>query len=254
MFNWFHSAPAKTAVGIGKIKADFIEMLQTARAEFLLSCQVSIYGRPADEVREETIRLDKKVNKAERMIRKELVVHCSVRGQIDPECLIFMSIAKDAERLGDYSKNIFDMGELSPILPEGQEKEELILLKLSIHKIFDRCVLAIQQEDEEAARQIIIECKWLGEQCDEITKRLVNLAQPTPRTASDVLMFRFMKRMTAHLRNICSSIVQPVHKLDFTKKITREADMRMTLLERKTSMAEEFEAELRENANFTAKE
>ncbi|MBE6427808.1 MAG: hypothetical protein E7028_04350 [Planctomycetaceae bacterium] len=244
MFKWFHSAPPQLSTGIGKIKSDFIQMLEKGKTEFLLACQVSIHGVSSDAVREETTQLDKSINKLERQIRKELIIHSSVRSQIDPECLVFMSIAKDAERLGDYSKNIFDMGELAPILPSGREKEQLVVLQIVISHLFDDCAEAIRSESEEKARQVICECQWAGKQCDAVTKELLNLEVPNRRTASDVLMFRFMKRLTSHLRNICSSVVQPIHKLDFTKKITKTSDISETLLERKASIQSEFDAEL----------
>ncbi|MBP3695106.1 MAG: PhoU domain-containing protein [Thermoguttaceae bacterium] len=245
MLNWFQANATRSSSGIGKIKADFIEMLQRAREEFLLACQPAIHGVPSDTVCEEVTRLDKMVNKAERQIRKELVIHCSVRGQVSPEALVFMSIAKDAERLGDYAKNIFDMSELAPCAPLGAEKEQLVLLKLLIFRIFDLCILAIQEENEGSARQAICECRWIGKQCDGVTKTLLNLETPGCRTASDVLMFRFMKRIASHLRNICSSVVQPVHKLDFTKKISKSVEISGTILDRKAEFLEEFNAEIR---------
>ncbi|MBE6424455.1 MAG: hypothetical protein IJD43_05285 [Thermoguttaceae bacterium] len=245
MFNWFQANATRSTSGIGKIKADFIVMLQRAREEFLLACQPAIHGVPADTVSEEVSRLDKMVNKAERQIRKELVVHCSVRGQVSPESLVFMSIAKDAERLGDYAKNIFDMSEQAPCPPSGTEKEQLVLMKLLLFRIFDLCIQAIQEENEESARQAIGECRWLGKQCDAVTKTLLTLETPGRRTASDVLMFRFMKRIASHLRNICSSVVQPVHKLDFTKKISKSMDISGTILDRKSEFLEEFNAEIR---------
>ncbi len=244
MFKWFHSTPLQQSTGINKIKSDFIQMLEKGKAEFILACQVSIHGIPSDKVRDETAQLDKSINKLERQIRKELLIHSSVRSQIEPECLVFMSIAKDAERLGDYSKNIFDMGELAPLLPTGKEKEQLLVLQIVISHLFDDCTEAIRSESEEKARRVICECQWAGKQCDAITKELLYLETPNRRTASDVLMFRFMKRMTSHLRNICSSVVQPIHKLDFTKKITKAADISETLLERKASILSEFNAEL----------
>lgn len=243
MFNWFSSSPKKTA-GIGKIESDFIVMFQTASQEFQLACQVALYGRNANSVREEISDYDKAVNKAERRIRKELVIHCSVRGLIDPESLVMMSIAKDAERLGDYAKNIYDMGELAPMLPQGEEREQLLILDMMIRKLFARSTDALQNHDEELARQVIIECKWAGEQCDKITQKLLTLETPSRRTASDVLMFRFMKRTLSHIRNICSSVVQPLHKLDFTKKITKKSTIEGDLLSRKA----EFQVDLDKEA------
>lgn len=244
MFHWFNSAPSKTPVGIAKIRNDFVEMLDVAQKEFLLACRVALDGTPAEKVRDELSGYDKSVNKAERQIRKELVVHCSVRGVIEPECLVMMSIAKDAERLGDYAKNIYDMGELAPSLPTGDDRERLLILRTLIRRYFEWSKKAILEEDEELASRTICECQWAGKQCDANTEQLLNLETPTSRTASDVLMYRFMKRMTSHLRNICSSVVQPLHKLDFTKKITKTMEIGGTLLD----LRPELEAELKADA------
>lgn len=233
MFDWLFGKPHQRNSGIEKIWQDFIQMLETAHKEFELACQVALHGMDPKLVEDQLLGYDKSVNKAERSIRKELVVHCAVQKVIDPACLIIMSIAKDAERLGDYSKNIFEMRELVPYLPEGKEREELFVLEQLVLKTFAGCLEVIPSGNEELAKKIIIDCKWAEVQCDSITKELLNLPEPTRRTASDVLMFRFMKRMMSHLRNISSSVVQPLHKLDFTKKITKSVEMSGTLLDRK---------------------
>ena len=236
MFDWLFGKPLQRNSGIEKIRQDFVQMLETARKEFELACQVTLHGTDSASVREQLFDYDKAVNKAERSIRKELVVHCAVRSVIDPDCLVMMSIAKDAERLGDYSKNIFEMEEISPCMPEGKEREELLVLEKLVLKTFEKCPEVIQSKDEAAATQLIIKCKWAEHQCDSITNDLLNLPEPTRRTASDVLMFRFMKRMMSHLRNISSSVVQPLHKLDFTKKITKSAEMGGSLLDLKAEL------------------
>jgi phosphate uptake regulator len=236
MFDWLFGKPFQGNSGIEKIRNDFIQMLQTAQKEFELACQVTLHGEDPALVKEKLLNYDKSVNKAERSIRKELVVHCAVRGTIETECLAMMSISKDAERLGDYSKNIFDLGELAPCLPEGKEREELLVLEKLVLKNFTECSETIHSQNSEMAEKLIIDCKWAEHQCDSITKELLNLPEPTRRTASDVLMFRFMKRMMSHLRNISSSVVQPLHKLDFTKKITKSVEMNGTLLDHKAEL------------------
>ncbi|MCR5163145.1 MAG: hypothetical protein K6C40_03910 [Thermoguttaceae bacterium] len=236
MFDWLFGKPLQGNSGIEKIRQDFIQMLETAHKEFELACQVTLHGVDPAQVKDELLGYDKKVNKAERSIRKELVVHCSVHGTIETECLAMMSIAKDAERLGDYSKNIFDMGELAPSLPEGKELEELLVLEKLILKTFTDGAETLRSQNSEMAEKLIIDCTWGEHQCDSITKVLLNLPEPTRRTASDVLMFRFMKRMLSHLRNISSSVVQPLHKLDFTKKITKSVEMNGTLLDHKAEL------------------
>lgn len=41
-----------------------------------------------------------------------------------------------------------------------------------------------------------------------------------------MLEYRYFKRIASHTRNIASSVVQPLHKLDFTSKIVTEAAKR----------------------------
>ena len=232
MFNWFSKSPAKTNDGLLKIKADFIEMLRAAQREFHIATDVALCGVSADSAREEVLQKDKQVNKAERNIRKGLVIHCSVRGSITPESLVMMSIAKDAERLGDYAKNIFDLGALPLAAPCGDDKERLLILKKLIEQVFADCIAIIRDQSEEAATKLIRDAAWISRQCENNTVRLLQLETPNNRTAADVLMYRYMKRVVLHLRNICSSIVQPVHKLDFTSKLTKDLDVSGDLLDR----------------------
>jgi phosphate uptake regulator len=66
--------------------------------------------RRRGDVNDELRATDQKVNRLEREIRRELVVHASVFGAIDtPAVLVYMSIVKDVERVGDYAKNLVDL-------------------------------------------------------------------------------------------------------------------------------------------------
>lgn len=224
MFRWFAKNPDRSSTGLNRIKKDFIQMLKTAQHEFTLACQVTLLGKEPQEIKDALLQADKQVNKFERQIRKELVVHCSVVGHVDPESLVMMSISKDAERLGDYAKNIFDLGMVVPVQPEGEDRERLLILMSLVERILDDCQLIFENNDEELARKVIREGTWINRQCDHNTNRLLQLEQPNRHTAPNVLLFRYMKRIISHLRNICSSMVQPVHKLDFTSKLTRDVD------------------------------
>jgi hypothetical protein len=64
----------------------------------------------AADVNDDLRSTDQKVNQLEREIRRELAVHASVFGGIDtPAVLVYMSIVKDIERMGDYAKNLLDL-------------------------------------------------------------------------------------------------------------------------------------------------
>ena len=59
------------------------------------------------------------------------------------------------------------------------------------------------------------------------------LAEKTENERVDVayaLAFRYFKRYASHVRNIASSIVQPLHKIDFTSKIVKKNPLNNDLL------------------------
>ncbi|HEX2188118.1 MAG TPA: PhoU domain-containing protein, partial [Longimicrobiaceae bacterium] len=86
------------------------EMLAHDRREFDLAMSALLGDVAAREVNEELRATDRKVNQLEREIRRELVVHASVFGGIDsPSVLVYMSVVKDIERVGDYAKNLLDL-------------------------------------------------------------------------------------------------------------------------------------------------
>jgi len=66
--------------------------------------------QPLDTITEPIHEKDKAVNQRERAIRKMLVEHLAVNPGSDiPGCLAMMSLVKDAERLGDYVKNLYEV-------------------------------------------------------------------------------------------------------------------------------------------------
>lgn len=67
-----------------------------------------------------------------------------------------------------------------------------------------------------------MEAKKIEDLCDERVRALVRGAAPDAMAPAYVLAYRYFKRVTSHVRNVASSVVQPLHKLDFTSKITAE--------------------------------
>ena len=54
---------------------------------------------------------DQEINNLLRSLRSNLVTHLTMNKNADvAACLVLMSIAKDAERIGDYCKNLFEIG------------------------------------------------------------------------------------------------------------------------------------------------
>ena len=86
------------------------KMLADDRHAFDLAMRSLVGGEPAGTVKKELKATDHLVNEGEREIRRQLVVHASVFQGINlPVVLVYMSIVKDIERVGDYAKNLLDL-------------------------------------------------------------------------------------------------------------------------------------------------
>ncbi len=113
MFNWF-SRGKEDAPGMEKLHAEFGQMLDAGRHTFNVAANSFLGGTDLDVIRKDLFDTDLRINHAEQRIRREIVVHATVHGPSSfPACLVLMSVVKDAERLGDYAKNIFDLAELT---------------------------------------------------------------------------------------------------------------------------------------------
>ena len=205
------------------MRTEFGQMLDAGRHIFDTAANAFLGGTDVEVIRKDLFQTDKRINRAERQIRREIVVHASVHSRVDfCACLVLMSVAKDAERVGDYGKNIFDLAEMTPRPPEGKHREALVELKDRISEMMASCREVFDSGEKEAARRLIVQAKKVEDLCDDHVREVVKEAAPDPMAPAYVLAYRYFKRVAAHVRNVSSSVVQPVHKLDFTSKITAE--------------------------------
>lgn len=222
MFEWFSKEDKSS--GLRKMRAEFGQMLDAGKHTFDTAANAFLGGTDLEVIRKDLFTTDKRINKAERQIRRDLVVHASVHGEADfPACLVLMSLVKDAERLGDYAKNVFDLAEMAPEKPSGDHRERLIGLKDQISQVLSRCREVFDSEEEEPAKELICNAHAIEDLCDEAIRKLICGGNDEGTMGPTyVLAYRYFKRITSHLRNIASSIVQPLHKLDFTSKIVKK--------------------------------
>ena len=96
---------------MGKIVEGFGEMLSDAEYVFTNAWGALTGQLDIEQVKQPLHDKDRAVNGHEREIRRKLLEHLSINPRQDISgCLVIMSLVKDAERIGDYSKNIFDLG------------------------------------------------------------------------------------------------------------------------------------------------
>ncbi|GEM_PF-187986 len=201
---------------VDTLGSDFRKMLEITR-EMAAIVRPHVFDHSLDlEARRHVYKLDIEVNKLERSIRKRIVTHLSLQPNQVPYCLLLMTLVKDAERIGDYVKNVSEVGELGgkavPAGPLRDELESLIELATELHEAAPVVVL---EQDRERATELIQAGRAAGKRCDRLLVELSRTDLGAAQTTSMVLLTRFYKRIGAHLVNVLSSVVMPVHKVDF---------------------------------------
>lgn len=169
-------------------------------------------------VENEIRKRDIQVNKLQRKIRRQVVAHLSLdrtRGDV-PYCLLVMSLVKDVERLGDYAKNLAGIRSLHPDpLPEDAIVAELAGIRDRVAREYSILSQVLETHDEQRAGQLIVEGRTLTRRLDGMIEETMQKDYAAPTMAFLVLGMRFYKRIVAHMVNVLTGVVQPLHKLDY---------------------------------------
>ncbi len=214
MFDWLKKIQ-ESASSAEEIMTLFEQMLDDGRHIFDAASNALVGGTDPATVKEGIWSTDKRINHNERKIRRRVLTHASVHGRAPiASDLVLMSLVKDAERIGDYAKNLYDLASLGPNLDSGV-REELVELKDTASRMLVRCKNIYRSEDEAAARAFIAEAGSFNKHCDLRTNEMVMRREADGTAAAAALAYRYLKRVVSHAMNIITSVVVPFDKLDY---------------------------------------
>ena len=127
-----------------------------------------------------------------------------------------MSLAKDVERLGDYAKNLSEVADIrNAPLPDNDVVGELREIRRSVEAAFRAASDIFHASDREQAMQMIEQGRDNAHRCDMLLTRIGRAGYDGETTTALVLATRFYKRIGGHVLNILSSVVMPLHKIDY---------------------------------------
>jgi phosphate transport system protein len=188
-------------------------MLADDRIVFDLAMSILLDGVDWKTVKREIKATDQRVNDGEREIRRDLVVHASVVGAIDtPAILVYMSIVKDIERIGDYGKNLRDLGKDGVDLSEFPAWRDL---RLEVSQMIADTAEIFSARDHERATELLVRGDELLDDFDSAVSLLVRGEDDRPYAVGRALAARYLKRIVAHLTNVLSAVVMPIDRLDY---------------------------------------
>jgi len=196
------------------------EMLDIDLTMFKVSIN-SLRKSDTAEINIDIYKMDKKINEFERDVRRKVMTHLAIGGKEDiGSGLVLVSVVIDIERIGDYTKNIYDLAVNHPkMLNAGSFEDQLTKVEKISFDLFEESTLAFKNQDINKASRLMGNYKKnISPQCDSITHEIIkgNTGDLNTGSASAVGLYaRYLKRISAHSRNLISSIVNPFERIGY---------------------------------------
>ena len=196
-----------------------LEMLEADR-EMFLAASSSLREHDDARIELDIYARDQMINAYEREVRRKVLTHLALTsGQSIAAGLALVSIVIDIERIGDLTKNIVDLALRHPgRLDCGKIEPQVRKIETTVKTMFTLLIEALPEDDEDKAKEVMSEHWWIARRADELLASLIERTDPDlvcSEAVSAALYVRFLKRISAHLMNIASSIVNPFDRIGF---------------------------------------
>ncbi len=216
MFKWFKQFTGDGERGLSKMTRDLERMIREGRHAFDEACSVLLDGADAATVRGDLLATDERIDHLEQGIRRQILVHGSVHGAAHlPELMVLMSVAKDAERIGDYAKNLFALTTYRVAPPGARHHDELQSLRRAVSTLLADAPEVYEDQDESRASEFIARAQDAVDECEQRMVEIFAAETCTGHDAACALAFRHVRRVAGHVQNVVTAVVNPVDKLDF---------------------------------------
>ena len=169
--------------------------------------------------------MDKKINEFERDVRRKVMTHLAIGGREDiGSGLVLVSVVIDIERIGDYTKNIYDLSQsYTKKLDGGELEDQLKEVEHCTKELFIDTIDSFKNQDIDKARSIMHTYKdKISNQSDHILTEIVKSKYPdmdANKATAISLYSRYLKRVAAHSKNLISSIVNPFERIGYGENL-----------------------------------
>jgi len=196
----------------------FDEMLELAEMNFKLCADRLVEDENVEKIRDELYARDREINSFERDIRRRIISHLAASPSEHeiPTAFILTTLVKDAERIGDYVKNLFEV-----LLIDGHGFDREVYdphydgIRTQVKGLFSSVRTAFRDSDKEAARAAITAARETMRRCEVEIQKIANGNQPVKVAVALTLAGRHYKRILAHLSNIATAVVMPADRIDY---------------------------------------
>lgn len=213
VFDFFRGGGQST---IEEVEQTLVEMMTNAQDVYEEAMNAVFGGGKSKETKKQVRKTDKEINLAQQQVRRALVMHASVNPTTDlADTLAYMSVVKDVERVGDYSKNLYDLAKYGADFTTSDDFDHLATYRDLVGQLMVDATTVFAARDQEAAQELINKADGFLDEHDANVKAAFQSTGPASDAVARALYFRFLKRITAHVMNLMTALVAPIHRLDY---------------------------------------
>ncbi|MBA7615561.1 hypothetical protein ES703_22844 [subsurface metagenome] len=166
---------------------------------------------------EDLYRIDRQLNDLQIAIRRRILEHLAINPAQDINATFVLAILViDLERIGDYVKNLDEIAKHYPEPISGGAFDALRPMAQRVKEMFRETKIAITENDAELARKVMADQANLAMQTDRLMDQLIESKDIAVKEGIvAALLSRYIKRVSAHLKNVASSVVNPYHRIGY---------------------------------------
>lgn len=200
--------------GLEEAEGLVLEMLTEVGAIYEAATDAAFGGGKSKATRLEVRTGDDRVEALRRDAIRRLAIHGSVSPTGFSDTLPYLLVVRDAERASDYAKNIYDLAKYGFDLSTMPGSDQLEADRGVVQGLIERARAVFEDDDETTARAFVADTDQLTEQFDRSVREAATSSSSGPEAVSKALYYRYLKRITAHLAALVSSLYVPVELID----------------------------------------
>ena len=192
---------------------EVLTMLEHAERMFSAVPVVLLPGKAGSA---DVSREDREINTGERMVRRMVLEHLILNPQQDlPASLGLISIVHEVERIGDYVKHLVELGRWAELCSgDSQHAQSCRTIHAMIAPLFAQVQAALRESAADKARQAMRRHEEVKERTDVLLEQVMNdTAVSGHEAVVYALVSRYLRRISAHLSNVASSVANPLDQV-----------------------------------------
>ena len=206
MFKEIVAANKRTSLLVDAFE-EVVQMVERTERMFNAACMALTSGGEKADISAD----DRAINEGERLVRRLVTQHLTINPQQDlPASLALFSIVHDVERLGDYAKSLTELCKWQNAANGDDAGQNL---HQQIAPLFGQLLEALREEDADLARQVMRTHEEVKIASDDFVASVMEQNVGDRYTVVQVMAVRFLRRISAHLSNVASSIANPLDRI-----------------------------------------